>query len=59
LATLGARRYYLAGNGAMLEEMTIALPGMRVDHRYIYEEPYFTASTKTTPMSSPRSGSAS
>lgn len=41
LATLGAKRYYLAGNGAMLEEMTFALSDMGVDHRFIYKEPYF------------------
>jgi NAD(P)H-flavin reductase len=41
LPTLAARRYYLAGNGAMLEEMAFALSDMGVDHRYIYKEPYF------------------
>lgn len=41
LPTLGGRRYYLAGNGAMLEEMAFALSDMGVDHRYIYKEPYF------------------
>jgi NAD(P)H-flavin reductase len=41
LPSLGARRYYLAGNGAMLEEMAFALSDMGVDHRYIYKEPYF------------------
>ncbi|HUR22270.1 MAG TPA: FAD-binding oxidoreductase, partial [Acidimicrobiales bacterium] len=41
LETLGGKRYYLAGNGAMLEEMAFALSDMGVDHRYIYKEPYF------------------
>lgn len=41
LASLGATRYYLAGNGAMLEEMAFALSDMGVDQKYIYKEPYF------------------
>jgi len=41
LATLGATRYLLAGNGAMLEEMAFALSDMGVDQKYIYKEPYF------------------
>lgn len=41
LETLGSTRYYLAGNGAMLEEMAFALSDMGVDQKYIYKEPYF------------------
>lgn len=41
LATLGGRHFYLAGNGAMLEEMASALSDMGVDLRHIYKEPYF------------------
>ncbi len=49
LATLGAKRYYLAGNGAMLEEMAFALSDMGVDHRYIYKEPYFNGTHAADP----------
>jgi len=41
LARLGATRYLLAGNGAMLEEMAFALSDMGVDQKYIYKEPFF------------------
>ncbi len=41
LATLGGRQFYLAGNGAMLEEMAFALSDMGVDLKHIYKEPYF------------------
>jgi NAD(P)H-flavin reductase len=53
LATLGTRRYYLAGNEAMLEEMAFALSDMGVDLKYIYKEPYF----KRDPPGRPRRGS--
>ena len=49
LATLGAKRYYLAGNGAMLEEMAFALSDMGVDHRFIYKEPYFNGTHQADP----------
>ena len=38
---LGGTRFYLAGNGAMLEEMAFALSDLGVDQRYIYKEPFF------------------
>jgi len=41
LPALGGTRFYLAGNGAMLEEMAFALSDLGVDHRYIYKEPFF------------------
>ena len=41
LETLGGRRYYLAGNGAMLEEMAMALSDLGVVQQFIYKEPYF------------------
>jgi NAD(P)H-flavin reductase len=41
LATLGGKRYYLVGNGAMLEEMGMALSDMGVVQQHIYKEPYF------------------
>ena len=41
LATLGGKHYYLVGNGAMLEEMALALSDLGVVQRNIYKEPYF------------------
>jgi NAD(P)H-flavin reductase len=41
LPTLGGKRFYLVGNGAMLEEMAQALSDMGVVERQIYKEPYF------------------
>jgi NAD(P)H-flavin reductase len=49
LATLGAKRYYLAGNGAMLEEMAFALSDMGVHHKFIYKEPYFNGTHQADP----------
>ena len=41
LETLGGKRYYLVGNGAMLEEMAMALSDLGVVQPCIYKEPYF------------------
>ncbi len=41
LATLGGKRFYLVGNGAMLEEMAMALSDLGVVQQFIYKEPYF------------------
>ena len=41
LPTLGGKRYYLVGNGAMLEEMALALSDLGVVQQHIYKEPYF------------------
>ena len=41
LPTLGGKRFYLVGNGAMLEEMGQALSDMGVVQQQIYKEPYF------------------
>jgi ferredoxin-NADP reductase len=41
LPTLGGKHFYLVGNGAMLEEMGLALSDMGVVQQYIYKEPYF------------------
>ena len=41
LPTLGGKRYYLVGNGAMLEEMALALSDLGVIQQHIYKEPYF------------------
>jgi len=43
LPTLGAKRYYVVGNGAMLEEMAMALSDLGVVQQHIYKEPYFDA----------------
>jgi ferredoxin-NADP reductase len=43
LPTLGGKRYYLVGNGAMLEEMAMALSDLGVVQQYIHKEPYFNA----------------
>ena len=41
LATLGGKRFYLSGNGAMCEEMEIALSDMGVDRGFIRQERFF------------------
>ncbi|HEX2024591.1 MAG TPA: FAD-binding oxidoreductase, partial [Acidimicrobiales bacterium] len=41
LPTLGGKRYYLVGNGAMLEEMALGLSDLGVIQQHIYKEPYF------------------
>ena len=41
LPTLGGKHYYLVGNGAMLEEMALALSDLGVVQQFIYKEPYF------------------
>lgn len=43
LETLGGKRFYLSGNGAMAEEMEIALSGMGVDRLLIHQERFFNA----------------
>ena len=49
LATLGGRQFYLAGNGAMLEEMAFALSDLGVDLRHIYKEPFFNGTHQADP----------
>ena len=41
LPTLGGKRFYLVGNGAMLEEIGRALSDLGVIQQHIYKEPYF------------------
>ena len=41
LTTLGDKEFYLAGNGAMIQEMTTALSDLGVARRFIHEEAYF------------------
>lgn len=41
LEALGGKRFYLSGNGAMAEEMEIALSDMGVDRSFIHQERFF------------------
>jgi ferredoxin-NADP reductase len=41
LETLGGSRFYLSGNGAMVEEMALALSSLGVDRTFIAEERFF------------------
>jgi NAD(P)H-flavin reductase len=41
LESLAGRRFLLAGNGAMIEEMAVALSEKGIPRETIYEEPYF------------------
>jgi len=43
LATLGGTQFHLCGNGAMIEELSLALSDLGVLDKYIYKEPYFDA----------------
>jgi ferredoxin-NADP reductase len=43
LETLGGKRFYLSGNGAMCEEMEIALSDQGVDRTLIHQERFFNA----------------
>ena len=43
LETLGGKRFYLSGNGAMAEEMEVALSDMGVDRTFLHQERFFNA----------------
>lgn len=49
LGKLGGRRYYLVGNGAMIEEMAVALSDLGVDAMLIHEEVYFNVRHRADP----------
>ena len=49
LDSLGGKRYYLSGNGAMCEEMELALSGMGVDRSLIRQERFFNVSYRAEP----------
>ena len=49
LPTLSGKRYYLVGNGAMIEEMSTALSDLGVDRHFIYEEVYFNVRYRADP----------
>jgi ferredoxin-NADP reductase len=46
LETLGGHRFYLSGNGAMCEEMEIALSDFGVDRTLIHQERFFNVRHK-------------
>jgi ferredoxin-NADP reductase len=47
--TLGGKHFCLAGNGAMLQEMSLALSDLGVSQKYIYTEPYFDPAHQPDP----------
>ncbi|MBW3610635.1 MAG: hypothetical protein KY438_03785 [Actinobacteria bacterium] len=49
LETLGGTRYYLVGNGAMIEEMTDVLSDLGVNRRDVYREAYFNVRYRAQP----------
>ncbi len=49
LPTLGGKRFYLVGNGAMVEEVSSVLSDMGVDKKQIYEEAYFNVRYRPHP----------
>ena len=49
LETLGGKRFYLSGNGAMAEEMEIALSEMGVDRFFMHQERFFNARLRADP----------
>lgn len=49
LPTLSGKRYYLVGNGAMIEEMATVLSDLGVDRQFIYEEVYFNVRYRADP----------
>lgn len=49
LTRLSGKRYYLVGNGAMIEEMSSVLSDLGVDRDFIYEEVYFNVRYRAHP----------
>jgi NAD(P)H-flavin reductase len=49
LETLGGKHFYLAGNGAMIEEMSAALSDLGVPKQMVYEEHYFNFKHRPDP----------
>jgi NAD(P)H-flavin reductase len=49
LNRLSGKRYYLVGNGAMIEEMSSVLSDLGVDRHFIYEEVYFNVRYRADP----------
>lgn len=49
LETLGGKHFYLVGNGAMVEEMSIVLSDLGVPQQLVHEERYFNLRHKPDP----------
>lgn len=49
LNRLGGTHFYLVGNGAMIEEMRLALSDLGVDEQLIYRETYFNVRHRADP----------
>jgi ferredoxin-NADP reductase len=49
LPTLSGKRFYLVGNGAMIEEIGSVLSDLGVDRQFIYEEVYFNVRYRADP----------
>ena len=49
LATLSGKRFYLVGNGAMIEEVSSVLSDVGVERDLIYEEVYFNVRYRADP----------
>jgi ferredoxin-NADP reductase len=49
LQTLGGKHFYLAGNGAMIEEMSAVLSDLGVARQMVYEEHYFNFQHRPDP----------
>jgi len=50
LGTLGDKRFYLVGNGAMVNEMVFALSDLGVDRTRVHEEIYFNVRHRPDPQ---------
>lgn len=50
LARLGDKRFYLSGNGAMIQEMALALSDLGVIDKHIYKEPFFNFRHQADPV---------
>jgi ferredoxin-NADP reductase len=50
LGTLGDKRFYLVGNGAMIAEMEFALSDLGVDRTLVHQEVYFNVRYRPDPM---------
>ena len=49
ISTLSGKRYFLVGNGAMIEEFSSVLSDLGVDRHFIYEEVYFNVRYRADP----------
>ncbi|HWC12631.1 MAG TPA: FAD-dependent oxidoreductase [Acidimicrobiales bacterium] len=49
IPTLANKRFYLVGNGAMIEEISTVLSDLGVDRSFIYEEAFFNGKFKADP----------